>query len=369
MALIEGTPFNDYLLGDIFGFPEDDHIYGYDGQDTLDGLAGADTMDGGDGDDTYYVDNVGDKTGEVWNDSYGGVDTVYASATHTIGYGIEHLTLTGLNDINGTGNENNNVITGNSGNNVLKGLNGKDTLIGNDGKDQLFGGAGNDILQDAVNSANPGKDYLDGGTGADTMDGGDDSDTYIVDNALDVVKEQYNDTTGGVDLVKSSVSYTLSHMDFGIENLTLTGSAHINGTGNGNHNVITGNSGNNVLKGLAGDDTLIGGGGKDTLTGGTGHDKFVYKSVSDSPAGAGRDVITDFKGNGSGIGDKIDLKGIDANVTKSGNQDFIFGGPHTAGHVWYSGGLLNGNIDNDAAVEFQIQLTGAPAVHVTDIIL
>lgn len=328
MALIEGTPFNDYLLGDIFGFPEDDHIYGYDGQDTLDGLAGADTMDGGDGDDTYYVDNVGDKTGEVWNDSYGGVDTVYASATHTIGYGIEHLTLTGWNDINGTGNENNNVITGNSG-----------------------------------------KNTLDGKGGVDTMDAGDGNDIYIVNHKDDKAAEQFNDALGGVDLVKSSVSYVLSHMDKGIENLTLTGSAHINGTGNGNDNVITGNSKNNLLKGLDGKDTLIGGGGKDTLTGGAGFDKFVYKAVSDSPAGTGRDVITDFKGNGSAAGDKIDLQAIDANQTTSTNDKFIFGGSHTAGHLWYANGVLNGNVDNDAAVEFQIQLTGAPSLHVSDIVL
>lgn len=321
MANITGTIFDDngVIFPALFGTSDDD---------TLDGLTGADVMHGGDGSDIYYVDNVGDTTSEFYNDTLGGHDVVYASASHKLGFGIEDLHLTDFGNINGTGNDNKNFIEGNSG-----------------------------------------KNTLDGKGGADTMDAGDGNDIYIVNHKDDKAAEQYNDALGGVDLVKSSVSYVLSHMDKGIENLTLTGSAHINGTGNGNHNVITGNSGNNVLKGLAGNDTLIGGGGKDTLTGGTGHDKFVYKSVSDSPAGAGRDVITDFKGNGSGIGDKIDLKGIDANVTKSGNQDFIFGGPHTAGHVWYSGGVLNGNIDNDAAAEFQIQLTGAPAVHVTDIIL
>ena len=49
-----------------------------------------------------------------------------------------------------------------------------------------------------------------------------------------------------------------------MENLTLTGTAAINGTGNTLNNVLTGNSGNNVLDGGAGNDTMIGGLGNDT---------------------------------------------------------------------------------------------------------
>jgi Ca2+-binding RTX toxin-like protein len=58
------------------------------------------------------------------------------------------------------------------------------------------------------------------------------------------------------------VNFTLG---FGLENLTLTGTGNINGTGNDNNNVIIGNSANNILNGGAGDDTLIGGSGADVF--------------------------------------------------------------------------------------------------------
>ncbi|MFM6531884.1 MAG: hypothetical protein ACKPIB_26955 [Dolichospermum sp.] len=242
MAVIYGTNGNDYLVGT----PTNDTIYGLNGNDTLIGGLGADTLYGGDGNDTYYVDNAGDVVTEYYNDALGGVDTVFSSVNFTLGFGLENLTLTGTGNINGTGNGNNNVITGNSANNILT-----------------------------------------GGLGADTLYGGDGSDTYYVDNAGDVVTELFNDALGGVDTVFSSVNFTLG---FGLENLTLTGTDNINGTGNGNNNVITGNSANNIIYGLDGNDTLIGGLGADTLYGGLGADTFVFNSQLE-----GIDIIKDFQ--------------------------------------------------------------------------
>lgn len=131
---------------------------------------------------------------------------------------------------------------------LLTALDVATTLTGGLLNDKLVGGAG--------------ADYLDGGVGADIMAGGDGNDTYVVDNAGDVVVEAWNNGKGGVDTVLSSVSYTLG---VNVENLTLTGTANINATGNVNGgNVLTGNSGNNILDGGEGADWLIGGDGDDT---------------------------------------------------------------------------------------------------------
>ena len=114
-----------------------------------------------------------------------------------------------------------------------------------------------------------GADTVNGGLGADTMDAGDGNDTYIVDNIGDIVKEQFDDTFGGVDTVLSSVSYSLSpgttgNQGFGIENLTLTGTANINATGNAKNNLLLGNGAANTFFSSAGNDTINGGLGTDT---------------------------------------------------------------------------------------------------------
>ena len=57
-----------------------------------------------------------------------------------------------------------------------------------------------------------------------------------------------------------------------VENLTFTGSATLNGTGNVLANIIRGTTGANVLDGGAGNDQLYAGAGDDTIVGGIGND-------------------------------------------------------------------------------------------------
>ncbi|WP_421852676.1 M10 family metallopeptidase C-terminal domain-containing protein [Oricola sp.] len=264
-----GGSGNDTVTGndannELSGNGGDDTLLGGAGNDTLDGGADADSMYGGLGNDTYYVDSVGDRVFEQVNQ---GTDQVFSSVSFALrvhSQYVENLTLTGSADINGTGNMQANTITGNAGNNVLNGAAGNDTLIG---------GAGNDRFVDD--------------SGADSMYGGLGNDTYYVDSVGDRVFEQVNQ---GTDQVFSSVSFALRVHSQYVENLTLTGSADINGTGNMQANTITGNAGNNVLNGAAGNDTLIGGAGNDrfvddsgadSMYGGLGNDTYYVDSVGD----------------------------------------------------------------------------------------
>ncbi len=99
-------------------------------------------MQGGLGDDAYYVDAAGDSIGEEGD----GIDSVFSSITYTLGSTLENLTLTGTAAINGTGNEEANILTGNNGANRLIGGLGIDTLNGGLGNDNLTGGEGGDVF-------------------------------------------------------------------------------------------------------------------------------------------------------------------------------------------------------------------------------
>ena len=67
-----------------------------------------------------------------------------------------------------------------------------------------------------------------------------------------------------------------------------------------------------------------------------------------------------FERPGAGLGDRIDLHLLDADLTRSGHQDFVFGTSKARGHLWLteSSGVTyaNGNTDKDAAIEFQVAI-------------
>ncbi|MEH2349229.1 MAG: cadherin-like domain-containing protein, partial [Nostoc sp.] len=266
MDIISGLLGNDTLNG----LGDNDTLDGGDGNDLLDGGTGNDSLIGGKGNDTYIVDSIGDTITEGLN---AGTDLVKSSVSWVLGNNLENLTLTGTDTINGTGNSLNNILTGNTAANILSGENGNDNLIGGAGNDTLLGGAGNDTL--------------DGGLGADSLNGGIGNDIYIVDNPGDTITEGLN---AGTDLVKSSVSFVLTD---NVENLTLTGTDAINGTGNSLKNILIGNTGANILSGGDGNDSLFGSSGNDTLLGGAGDDTLDGGLGTDSlNGGAGNDVYT-----------------------------------------------------------------------------
>jgi Ca2+-binding RTX toxin-like protein len=349
-----GNAGNNRLVGNAAV----NRLEGGAGNDTLDGGAGRDTLIGGTGDDTYLVDSTTDVVTEVAGQ---GTDAVVSSVTWTLGTALENLTLTGSANLGGSGNAGDNVLIGNSGNNALNGLAGADWLDGGAGADTMTGGSGNDtyvvdnvgdsVVETAGNGSdtvrasisytlgtsqedliltgsanlngtgntqvnllvgNSGNNVLDGGADKDTMQGGLGDDTYLVDNAGDVVIEAAGE---GVDTVITSVNLTLSA---NVENLTASGTANRNLTGNELANVLTGNAGANTLDGAAGADTLIGGAGNDTLIGGAGNDSLV--------GGTGADQYRFARGDG------IDT--IQENDSASGTRDRIV----------FGAGILQGNV-------------------------
>lgn len=230
-------------IDNLIGSDHNDNLTGNSQNNALDGGAGKDILAGGSGDDEYVVDQTGDIVTERFN---GGTDVVNSSATYKLSANVENLTLIGTMAINGTGNNSANLITGNEAINMLNGGAGADTLVG---------GMGNDI--------------------------------YVIDNVNDIIIEQFGE---GTDRVNSRVSYTLSD---DVENLTLTGTSVIHGTGNDLRNTIVGNAANNQLNGGAGNDILNGAAGNNILTGGTGKDYFQFKTI-DHITGGRIDTITDF---------------------------------------------------------------------------
>jgi len=293
----------------FYGTVNDDTISGLGGNDQIRASSGNDTLDGGTGND-FLEGNVGNDLymfgrgyGQDAIDEQGDsadVDTLrleeinpgditlratpdfMTDAILTINNTADQLTLAGFfafdslrvdrfQFADGTvwdynamlahtegvtldGTEDADFLYGNVTNDTLAGFGGEDSLNGGAGNDVLSGGEGADYLD-----AGSGHDTLDGGIGADTMVGWSGNDLYVVDDVDDTVTEQGSQ---GTDTVQSSITYTLGS---NVENLVLTGSAAINGTGNSLNNTITGSSAANVLTGGAGNDTYVVGAG-DTVT-------------------------------------------------------------------------------------------------------
>lgn len=335
---LTGTAYEDHVTGN----DDANVLRGLDGNDSLRGEGGNDTLDGGNGDD-QLTGGMGDdllRGGAGADELNGGGGPVTIEGSDTADYSEK------TEDVSVTLNSNIvvDVFVGGVAEDTMRNI---ENVIGGSGNDIFVG----DYLGNVLNGG-AGNDRLDGGGGADTLVGGAGDDIFTVDNVGDQVIELAGE---GADQVRSSVSLTLGA---NIENLTLTGTSAINGTGNNLENLIIGNGAANVLNG---------GGGADTMRGGAGDDTYIVNNVSDKAIegiSAGTDLVRSSVSftlganvenltlvgasaiNGTGNALANILRGnTGANVLKGGaGDDKVYGGAGTdtlnggTGNDWLEGG-------------------------------
>lgn len=395
------------ILGNTLkGNDQNNALYGLAGNDVLDGGAGADFMVGGIGNDTYWVDDSSDFASEKENE---GTDTIISSIDYSLDAFIENLTLAG-DALEGDGNSSINVLQGNSHANILSGFSGADGLYGlagNDvldggiGADNMYGGTGDDTYVvdtlldkifeipgegcDTVSctfsytlsganienlvlggawsisgtgniwantiTGNSGDNIINGLGAADTMKGGEGDDIYYVDNSQDIADEE---VFQGRDKVYSSVNYIL---DDQVEELELTGTLAINGTGNALDNILRGNTNANIIFGYDGSDMLYGGAGNDILNGGENSDTLSGEAGNDTLWGdVGDDTLQGGSGNDTlyGQADDDSMYGeAGADILDGGDgNDYLYGDGASYWDISASFGndILYGGAGNDVLV-------------------
>ncbi|MBD2491706.1 bluetail domain-containing putative surface protein [Aulosira sp. FACHB-615] len=427
-----GGSLNDTLIGNNFnnllkGNAGDDYIDGGLGNDTLDGGANNDNISGSRGDDTIYGGS-GDDYINAWEDNdyidggagndningLGGNDTLIGGAGNdtlngdagydtaifsgaSVNYQISLLSngdvqvidtqanrdgtdiLTDIEQINFNGGGTYQVFKGDALDNTLTAGGYWAVMYGGAGNDTLNGGSSNDILN--------------GGAGIDILNGGAGDDTYVVDTTTDTITEKAGE---GTDTIQSSVTFSLVNLP-NIENLTLTGTAAINGIGNAANNVIIGNAANNTLNGGTGidtadysnaisginvnlasgiandgqggtdiltsiekvigssyNDTLTGSNYEDTLFGGDGNDNLIGGAGNDILNGGNGEDTADYSSATQGINVTLGGNGFATN-DGFGNQDTLYGVDHIIGGQYndtivgdeYYNNTLNGGAGND----------------------
>lgn len=280
--------------------------------------------------------------------------------------------------IGGSGNDR---LEGGSHDDILHGNAGDDVLLGGTGVDRLYGGVGNDSLvggrQDDWLYGQGDDDVLRGGDGDDILDGGLGIDTAsYIDAAAGVTVSLLittrQDTIGqGRDLLRN------------IENLTggqfadtLTGNTGVNRLiGMDGNDRLVGMSGDDRLEGGSGNDHLVGGAGRDVLIGGDGADLFIFgPGHLAGTTAATADLIIDFN---AGQGDRLHLRGIDANAGTAADDAFTFIGTAafsgTAGELRYGVGpnrvMVFGDTNGDGVADFAIRLDGVQALLESDFFL
>ncbi|MFC7498588.1 sulfatase-like hydrolase/transferase [Enterovirga sp. GCM10030262] len=399
-GLVEGLGGNDFIRvwgpGTADGGAGDDYVQGAFGRDLLWGGAGNDVIFASEGTDRVEGGAGNDDLDGGWDTDTASYEGAAAGVTlslavegpqDTIGAGTDSL----LNFENLSGSAFADTLAGDQFDNVIKAGAGDDVLAGGGGADTLDGGEGSDLVsfaasalavsvdlvdksaiadavsrvvrvEDVEGSAfddgvsgsavanrimgRSGIDELSGLGGADMLNGGQDDDVVDGgagnDRLMGMAGNDALDGGDGLDFIQGN-----------------DGDDHIVGAA-GNDRLV-GNDGADLIEGGGDDDRLTGGGGRDKLSGGTGRDMFMFGEGDSAAERAGADIILDFS---TVEGDRVNLKGLDADAGAAGNQRFRFIGDRAfdgnAGQLRYESAdgstFIEGDTDGDGAADFSIRL-------------
>lgn len=315
------------------------------------GAVGANTMIGGLGNDTYIVDNINDVAIETTAlANQGGTDTVESSVSFSLQNNLDNLTLTGINNINGTGNSLANIITGNAGDNILTGGAGNDTLDG---------GSGNDVAAFNVNQADITvfRQLDSGGYEITTSEG--------VDTLLNIESLSFLD--GDIEPATFFNSGTVSNIPFFNVNGIDTAATAYTGPvsylefqfiGSESGEIVIGSNGNDFMNLLGGDDAANGGAGRDVLDGGLGSNFLTGGTESDTFFLDGRgggitwSTITDFEAAANFSGDTVSIFGWVTGTSQLLLQQ------ESNGAEGFKGATLHYDLNGDNNIDTSITFTG-----------
>ncbi len=376
------------------------NVFGTEGNDILTGGQEADYIDGQGGNDTLYGE-VGDvlndfagnnvfiatEAAEIRGGGYGTNTLISNYSQSNDGVGIhldanprgnfmhidrlDHsrnlLRFDGIDALNVTGTQYDDILDGGMLNATLKGGAGNDALFGQKGV--FSGGFGTDTLTANYYTMNVPYGVHLGWNGENTVRRRDNGSIILNHDGI----EAFNFT--GTDFPDYLTGQNGDDIFYGLaDNDILEG-------GNGN-DILDGGSGNDILNGGNGNDILDGGSGNDILDGGAGNDQLFDVSGSDTlKGGAGDDylyTVADVKGatrqlyGGQGADTfVVDLKGdinlgFDFDVAKLGNFVNAITLPENQGPDWKRLGIDVG-FNALGAVVGSVPFVGAGAAFLTSV--
>ena len=259
-------------------------------------------------------------------------------------------------------------ISGGAGVDFINGGDGRDVIFAGIGDDQVFGGGHADIIYGDAGAdrifGDAGNDFINAGAGDDSVFGGAGNDLIVAEigDGNDVYFGDDNEGGSGIDTLNMSAATVNVTVNLGAGALS-NGTATSTQTGTdiiwGIENVSTG----------TGNDIITASNAINVMDGGAGNDTFRFTSAS----AANGDTILDFE-----PGDRLDLSGIDANLTAGGDQAFtlVSGAAFSAaGQLAFSFEsredgdftVVQGNIDGNTDADFKIEIAGHQNLTATNV--